>query len=266
MKNKGQILDTIVIRVQSSPTGPVSPARTLSVITDITDELYSYIVYTEYKDDTLIGWKCQFCVSHTSTYNCLLSYDCVIDIVKLIQESYASAASTSHKYIIGYKQAPLPVLLSILEPLTNSLASAQHQHWPRLELDDLCQMCRLCIITLYNKGCYIHKSIVQKSFSNMVLMSIRKERYAPTFVSIEQLREHEDGHQQFQIEDPSSLDHTSALEDEEEYARMRSLVINELSPRQYDQMVREYRSKTTTQATVNKVKSLKKKFGGKNNV
>lgn len=121
MKNKGQILDTIVIRIQSSPTGPVSPARTLSVITDITDELYSYIVYTEYKDDTLIGWKCQFCVSHTSTYNCLLSYDCVIEIVKLIQESYASAASTSHKYIIGYKQAPLPVLLSILEPLTNSV-------------------------------------------------------------------------------------------------------------------------------------------------
>lgn len=95
-------------------------------------------------------------------------------------------------------------------------------------------------------------------------MSLRKERHKPLTLSLEQLRENEgNSPTTLQIQDPVSLDHIVDLEEEDKTSTMRQRVINEIGPRQYEQMVFEYKAKATTQETVNQVRQLKRKFGGK---
>lgn len=259
--NKGQILDKIVTHIDTSPSGPVRPATTLHYIVDLTDYIYSYLVYARYDNSHLTGWDVQVMISHTAQYNALPSAEAILSIVDIVNNSWSESTT---KYIVGYKQPPLPLLMEILEPMVQSLAAQQHRYWQQIEYDDLCQMCRLVIVTLYNKGYYIHKSLVSKSFVNNVLMSLRKERHKPLIISLEQLRENEgNSPTTLQIQDPVSLDHIVDLEEEDKTSTMRQRVINEIGPRQYEQMVFEYKAKATTQETVNQVRQLKRKFGGK---
>ena len=176
------VLSNIVAHVATDSDGPITPASVISQSLVTTDRVYSYLVYAEYSDHRLSGWRVEFVISQVDDYNTIHKAQAILDICALIDESYNRSQQS---YVIGYKQPPLDLLLQVLDPLVQRLARQQHDYWG-LEYDDLCQTCRLVICALYRKGYYIHKSLVNRAFINEVLMSIRKERYKPQMVSIDQ--------------------------------------------------------------------------------
>lgn len=258
------VLTNMMAHIVIDNDGPVTPASVISQSLVNIDRLYSYLVYAEYNEHALSGWQVEFIVSQVDEYNTIYKPNAILDICKLIDDSYAK---DRQRYIIGYKQPPLEVLLTTLEPLITKLARQQHDYWG-LEYEDLCQTCRLVICTLYKKGYYIHKSLVNRAFINEVLMSIRKDRYKPKIVSIDEpIAYDKEGKAQMVSEtivDPTAEEEFHEQYDEEDRLRVieekREIIVDIIGIRQYEQLVRAYGTHNTTNADRQKIQKIQKKL------
>lgn len=264
MSRSHNILSNIVANVGISGDGPITPATVISQSLVSTDAVYSYLVYAEYEHNSLSGWRIEFIVSQNDRYNTIPKEEAVLAICKLLDESYNTE---KQRYVIGYKQPPLDMLLELFDPLIQKLARQQHNYWG-LEFEDLCQTCRLVICTLYKKGYYIHKSLINRSFINKVLMDIRKDRYKPQIVSIDEpVAYDKEGKAQMvadTIADPKAEDDIMEQYDDEAYNDMlqekRDIIIDMIGVRQYDQLIRAYGSHTVSTADRTKVSKLKRRL------
>lgn len=230
----------------------------------ISDEVYSYLIYATHDGGQLLGWRVEFLFSQTDCYNCIDKVTAIDEICDKMQKNYESS-----ERVIGYRQPPLEVLVETYEPLVRKLARREADHWKELEFEDLCQMCRLVICTLYDKGYYVHKNLIRRSFVSYVLMHIRKDKFRPVMVSLSDLVGSEDGISPLDYIADDEAEMALHQAEEAEYCadvlqQKRSLIVDLIGQRQYDQLVREYGNKTTTNAgrkTVFKLKTILKEMG-----
>ena len=218
------------------------------------DRLYSYFVrnHTERYD-------VKYMVSQVDRYNTITIEDAAVEIVKLIEQN-------NGKDVLGYRQPPIDILVEVLEPMVKKLAKRQNDAWRHLEYEDLCQMCYMVIVELYNKGYYIHKSLVERVLSNYVLLQLRCERNKPVIIPLHQ--SYKDGG-----EDGEKITIGDTLMDtsyEEEQVRcdykefisrtfdeVKEIVIDLVGPRQFDQLFRDYAHKHTTAQTRKMMQKVK---------
>lgn len=213
------------------------------------DDVYSYLVYADYIQGTLSSFTVEFLVSQNSYYNTINHEYLYNDICNCI----CNTAEQDKRYVVGYKQPPLDKLLQAYEPLVHSLARQQKTYWKQLEYEDLCQMCRLVICTLYKAGYYVHKNLIRRAFTNEVLMSIRKDKYKPIIVSLDKkIGNSEDNDILVRDLIPDKLQEEQ-MQDEEDYESLqtilkeqRDLVIEHLGQRTYDRLLQEYGNRSTT--------------------
>lgn len=228
------------------------------------DKLYSYVTYAVYENERLKGWSIHCHVSQNERYNTIKVADAVDSICKTMDEILSKEEV---RYVIGYQQPPLELLITILDPLVRKLAREQSNYWP-IEYDDLCQMCRLVICTLYRSGYYIHKSLVRRAFINYVLQYLRPERYKPLMMSLDEpVARDDEGHELTAAEtvvDQIALDQQEEEEEREVELQViqeqKDLIISIIGVRQWDQMVREYGNKSTTNWSQKKTFDIKRKL------
>lgn len=256
------ILTNVVVNVKADDNG-IDLSELYSTL-DHVHTLYSYLVYAEYADNKLTGWRCEFMISQTDKFNTIKATDAKIEVSSIIVKNLSK---DKIRYVIGYKQPPLELLLDTFEPLVCKLARQQESYWG-IEYEDLCQMCRLCICALYKKGYYIHKRLINRTFINDVLSSIRKERYKPIIVSIDEpVAYDKDGNKQM-VEDIIADENAEAdimeqfdQEDVDYWIKQkRDIIVEYIGQRQYDQLIREYGNKMTTNAGRKQVDKLKHKL------
>ena len=257
------ILNKLSVRLQLQQTDEemiLALVRSL----DNFDEVYSWLLYGDYDGDVLSGYTVEFMVSQTDEYNTLQQEDVVTAVMLAIHKHRGSSVK---RYVLGYKQPPLDIMLHLYEPLVQSLARRQHSYWRQLEYEDLCQMCRLCICVLYNGGYYLHKQLISRTFTNYVLQQLRHDRYAPPKLSLNTAVSNDDG-KPCELGDivPDNF-LAEQLQDEEDaqYVRdireqQRDFIIEEIGPRQYDLLLDEYGSGATTNRTQKLVYRLKDKM------
>lgn len=229
------------------------------------DKIYSYLIYAKYNETILDGWTVEYNVSQSNEYNTINTDDAIIEIAITIL-NHRKSKETS--YVIGYKQPDITLMCKLYEPYIKKLASEQKQHWPYLEYEDLCQMCRLVMITLYKKGYYLHKSLLEKSFINYVLMHIKSQRNKPVILSLDDTFSKSEGNDDITfadtIPDMQELYERQDKEDEEEKQELikqkREIVITIVGSRVYDQLVREYGNSCTTGSGVRTVQRIKEKL------
>ena len=214
------------------------------------DKIHSCVVYGVYKDEKLVGWNINCNVSQNDYYN-------TVSVKKLIERMVpvlrASKKLTEQKYVIAFAQPTLDIVIKQYKPLIIKLAKEQHERWNWLEMEDLIQMCNLVICDLYYKGYYVHKRLIYRSFVNYVLMHIRKDK-GKSYVSLEQTYSKSDSDAQVTIADmlpdESTLYEQDDKDDEEVQCKIlqevKDIVIDFIGPRQYDQLLREYSNKQTT--------------------
>ena len=258
MKN---VLTKFKVRINKNLTGNEICEALIQSLINI-DNVYSYILYADYDKDGLQGFSVEFLVSQTESYNTILQEDIVADAAAKILKHLQSE---KQRYVISYKQPPLDKLLELYEPLVHTLATKQQQYWQQLEYEDLCQMCRLCICTLYKAGYYLHKNLIQRAFTNDVLMSIRKEKYTEQPLSLNHKVKYDDERVELMdlIPDTSMVEELEEKNDDEDKLRIlqekRELIIEEIGQRQYDQLVKAYSFGNTdarSRAIVRKLKNM----------
>lgn len=209
------------------------------------DKVYSYIVFKENE------FAVQFNISQTDKYNTLLPKTIITDIVKIIQDW-----DGDKKGVIGYGQPTIDVILEAFDPLVNKLAYKQLEHWKSYEFEDLCQICRLVMITLYNKGYYLHKRLIEKSFMNEILMQMRNNKYKPIIVSLDDIfyKPLSNSSEDLTFADILQDDTNEEREKEElrreaEHAifeELKDIIIELIGVRQWNEFYRDYVNKHTT--------------------
>lgn len=231
--------------------------------------IYSYIVYAKYNKNKFEHWSIQYNISQNECYNTLSPEQ----VAKDIADKIINYNENDKQYVIGYNQPPLDIMVKLYSPLVLKLALVQHERWQYLEIDDLYQMCMLSMCKLYNKGYYLHKDVLRKCFNNDVLMHIRKNKNSPIIISLDDIYfASGDNDGDIKVEDViEDLDSTNDIVDieeldakESEYNDKRSVIIELIGDRQYDQLLREYGNKTTTnwsRKTVYRLKERLRKLG-----
>ena len=146
------------------------PATLLSDWLSNESFLYSYIVRCKTEDGEVIDYTVQVCISQIEEYNTIPVPEAILQIVDNLN-------SHSAEYVIGYQQPPLDVMVEAFTPLVHSLARQVARQWNQ-DYEDMVQTCYLCMVTLYNKGYYVHKSLLTSTFVNEVLVSLRKQKTA----------------------------------------------------------------------------------------
>lgn len=229
-----------------------------------TDFVYSYLIYSQYKDKQLVGWLVEFLVSQTEGYNTISTEMAISTISRIIRKAKDDA---SVQYVVGYKQPPVEILVETFDPLVKKLAAKQREYWSIMEYEDLCQICRVTIIHLYNKGYYVHSKLISRAFTNEVLMQLRPQRYAPDIVSLDKSINAGYGDEITLLDKIVDKVAEEAKEDailDEITKRIvkekRKLIIEALggSERQYDQLVREYGNKAASPWARMAVQRIKK--------
>ena len=211
--------------------------------------IHSMIAYAKFKQDKLIGWEVHYNISQSQKYNTLTT----ADVINKLSVDLRSNCK-SEKAVQSHLQPEPAILIKQYKWLIIKLAKEMHDHWEFLEMEDLVQMCNLVICDLYYKDYYVHKRLIRRSFTNYVLMHIRKNKNRPSMCSLEQLYHKSDADSDVtvaeMIPDKNLMYAEEDGENEEVLAQiiqeMREIVVDFIGQRQYDQLLREYGNKQTT--------------------
>lgn len=219
-------------------------------------------------------------VTIPSIYSCLLYYDDnytfllnidqnqsnnTIRLDTVIQE--LNDTIDLSKKTIYFKQPSVEVMIHTYNNYIYSLSLEQQMHWKNLELDDLLQIGYICIFNLDRKGYYVHKQLLRKTFINEVLRMLRVDKYKPTVISLDAPLKLDEGNAEVEDLIPS-VDTIAEFFDNMTCEQDRIAMIDEqrrlvqlfVTPRRYDQLIREYGNKITTNAGRKKINELKNKF------
>lgn len=228
--------------------------RLLQDAFSFTDTLYSFVAYNNKFNITINAH-----ISQIDEYN-------TISIGVMITNILSSVSKDMRQGIFCYGQPPLPILINVLQPLIHRLALIQHRRWKRYLYDDLVQLCSCKLCELYNKGYYIHKALLKRTFENSIYQMLRKEPRDITFIS-------SDAHVKSSDDTLSIADMILDTEKENEVydkeesemldqllTEQKELLIKILGERQYNQLLREFRTKTISNTTSRQIRALQKRL------
>lgn len=217
--------------------------KKLSTVHETMGNVFSYVVYSKPN-----GWLVKYNLSNIDEYNTLTPDACVSMIYTI-----CAAARYLHKpnKIVGYQQAELSVLIKAFENLICKLTHRAYLEWSQIGYDDLKQICYLTFCKLYNRGYYIHKSILEKSFSRDILLVLRKDKNKPQIVSIDTKISEDDNVTIGDCIPDVSIEEDRVQKENADVNRqifeeMKSIIVDYMGPRQYDQLLREYSNKSTS--------------------
>lgn len=221
-------------------------------------KLYSYILYDKKNGVYVLSYM----ISENEKYNTIDPFDALVDCHNKIKNRELCES----KSVLSYKQPSLDIMCKVMEPLVKNLSIKMQTNWNKIDYQDLYQMCMLTLCKLYKKGYYIHRRLLRTAFYNCVLQYNKSERYKPNTISLEELYNTEEGNSIMEcvIEDEHSLDEQKAFI-EGSYAeylerKRKELINEEISPRQYDQYLREFRNKMVSNKTSVELNRLRNKL------
>ena len=229
------------------------------------DKIYSYIVYQIYNEDTLIRYTIQYTISQKDEYNTIDVSKVIIHVIDMLFNK-----QRENKKVIGYGQPALDVALEAYDPLIHKLAKYENSKWKQFDYEDLCQICRLVMCKLHKKGYYIHKRLLQKAFTNEILMSIRHEKNAPIIVSFEDCFYSKASGDSDDLTVADTIPDMSIQEKEEKeyeeiaekliFEEVKDIVVELIGIRQWNELMRDYGNKHTTAWSRKLMQKIKRHF------
>ena len=234
----------------------------LNSVMEEVKRIYSYTVSVEHGDET--RYVIRYRVSEDERYNTLLPNDVICDVMKTIETD----KQCSGNYIIGHKQPPLELMIELYEPLICRLAREEHRRWRVLEYEDLCQICRLTLVTLYNKGYYIHRNLLEKAFSNEVLQELKTCVLDYEIVSLETKMDTHGDAEKLSLKD-TIKDIDEEIEKEERdvkeqnlaiFNEVKDIIVDAIGTRQFEQLFNDYANGHTDAWSRRKLQSVKTMF------
>ena len=227
----------------------------LQTVMNEIQKVYSYVIHVNQTHFVVRYALSEY--EKYNTYNKNEVIGCILDDIEKYRER-------GGKYIIGFRQPNIDILVEVYEPLVQKLAKQQHDLWRMLEYEDLCQMCRMTLVVLYNKNYFIHKKLLQKSFNNHVLQDIRRNISDFEIISLDtkcdgddmdklSLRDTIRDVQEEFLEMDKKADETS----KDIFDEVKDIIVDIIGERQFEQLYRDYRNGHTTTWSRRKMQTLK---------
>lgn len=218
------------------------------------DKIYSYILAYNKDKNT---YKLKITVCSTDRYNTYDAQTILEDICDNLVTYIVDNGS-----VVCFLQPDLSIQCEMFTPYAHKLATEEHLHWQHMEVEDLVQMVYECMTILYNKGYYLNKYLVRKTFLNKLYGALRKRPadkecslYAP--VGKEGMRDitiadtlEDDTIEQRDIAE--NADALLSVIDE-----MREILLTYISERQYKQLLFEYNNRCVTAANAKLVQNIR---------
>lgn len=226
-----------------------------------------FVIKSHYINNQLSYWQFECEVCTDNTYNTFKKEDCIHDTLIAITNDVQDG-----KYIILFKQPSLEMQIKMYMPYIKKLAQIQSQRWKTLEYDDLYSTCTFVIIKLYKRGYYLNKWLIKKSFENEVLLQLRKFKNVPEILSLEQITFTNDNNEPVKLEDMIEDKQANInIQDEEEsqlihaiFLKVKEIIVTDIGERQFDQLLRDYGNKHTTNWSRKQMQIIKQKFSKDN--
>lgn len=231
----------------------------------IDEYIYSFIVTIKTDDDLkIITYQIKHMVADEQENNTIFVLDAVRIILNAIIE-YRDYRGKNR--VIAYGQPPLELMIELYEPLIETLAKNVQNNWQQYELDDLKQMCRLSMCKLYNKGYYVHKSLLKKVFEREVLEEVRGLKKRGDVISLfTRIVTDDPNGEKLTIKD--TLEDVDSTLMEEERLRLESellifnelkdIIIDKIGQRKWDMIFRDYSRGHTTSTSQGIMREVKK--------
>ncbi len=223
--------------------------------------LYSYIVLPLYTNHNFVGIKIEYCISQRKQYNTIVA-SAIIDKIIIAVNKYDK--NTYNTKAICFEQPPLELMLKIYEPLICKLANLQHTRWSLIEYEDAKQICRLSMIKLYNKGYFVHKSLLIRTYNNDILTYLRQRKNEPEYISLEDMMYCNGDDDVIDIIDTISEDNYDDNTLLDIWQQVRDLLVQWIGERQLSQLLHDYGTRNTTEWSRRKVQRLKEKLKKQN--
>lgn len=229
------------------------------------NKIYSYLVLTSWHKNTFKELKVQYLVSQTDKYNTIDSLEAAAEIIQYI---VPSRYNDHDIHYLCHRQPPLDLICELYEPLVQSLSTAAYNRWNKyFEYDDLSQTCYLTIIDLYDKGYYIHKSLIQRTYTNMIYLQLRKLRPFGTIQSLDVVINDDNDDEALtlldSLEDATAQDAFDEVDNgttDDKYTMQKGMVLGLISQRTYDQLVYAMEHNMGDQWAYNLIHNLKQKI------
>ena len=220
-------------------------AEKIDAIMSEIQSLYSYTITVDRSKG--IRYKINYALSENDKYNTITKELVKEDILNTIKAD----KNNSGKYIIGHKQPPIDLMIELYEPLVQKLSREQCNRWKFLEYDDVCQICRMTIVILYNAGYFIHKRLLCKAFNNAILQEVKSVAPSVDYISIE--NRIDNGSEDLEKLRLSDTLRDTATEDAEMdaeeiqiraqiYGEVKDILVDMMGTRQYEQFYNDYKN------------------------
>ena len=166
--------------------------------------------------------------------------------------------------VVAYCQSGCDALIELYAPLIHKLTKRMYNTLDRFyTYEDLLQQCYLTIIRLSHENYYCSKKLIERAYVNSVFMELRKLPTRYVVLSFDEPTNDTQGDDTITklidtIADPN--DNFETIMNDAETISRRAKVIKIIGQRRYDQLVREYRTHTTSNSTTTTVNKLKRRF------
>lgn len=198
-------------------------------------------------------------------------YDIISDM-RVADRSLPPCNKLVDKDTIYYQQVPINTLYEIYKPLIKSLADKTYLTTSKYFLyEDLLQDAYLVLTILYRQGYYVHGNLLKRAYINYIRKQLRKMPTHYDVVSLEQTvaNKHDDDTLRLadQIEDVRATEELDSIIEDSEHDILakRQLVVAEIGERQYNELLRAYRTHTTDASTNSKIIKLRRRLNKNDN-
>lgn len=174
---------------------------------------------------------------------------------------------------IRYIQPSLEQWLTVFKPLLMTLVTRVHPRYERLipNREELVSTLYLTIVTLYNKGYYLHQTLIKKSFINALNMECRELKGLQNVDSLDApVSKDDDGkdvtlYDQISDRDTTSwavqaLVYTSQDYKSDLFEKVKARMLEDMSPLAFERILIQLKSRTVDTNTAHKLAKYREIF------
>lgn len=244
----------------------VPKVSTLDNFSQCPEQLLGFRIF-----DNVNNLKISVSYTDTEVFN-VEKRDTLISYVNIIQNAFETDNFPLPEWMgrkllrntLAYKQAGPSILIKLYEPLVHKLSQAAFINMKRFfAYEDLVQTCYMVIVKLSRYGYYVSGNLIKRTYMNTLYNMLRKEPKHHIVISLDEPTNEKNGDDEvICIGDTiaDERDDYNTLLNDIDLIHKRKIVIQLLGQRQYDQLLREFRTHTTTGATATKINKLKKRL------
>lgn len=186
--------------------------------------------------------------------NCLMQPDKNLFSVREVVTNLLTRKKVPPNGII-YIQPSIEQWISTYKPLLYTMVSRLEMQYKRVipERDDMLSILYMTVIMLYNKGYYLHKTLIFKAYINALNQECRKTKYFKNVESLDAVIDCDGDDKAITLMDtlvdPDSIEDSTKEYWKDMFEEIKAVMLKDMSQLQFDRIMIQLTTNTVDRAT-----------------